>query len=58
MAKFKNRFEVACSVENEGLVYFIQNYCRSDSMPDEETEKAFSELDEAILKFNELIGLE
>ena len=55
--KFKNRLEVQFQVENEGLEYFIEGYCRSSAMPDEEMKKAFDDLEEAILKFKELIGL-
>jgi hypothetical protein len=56
--KFENRFKVAESVDNEGLEYFIMNYTRSDSMPDDDTKKAFDALEDAIMKFKTLIGLE
>lgn len=46
----QNYTEVNNKIENEGLSYFLQSYCRSDSMPTMEGkilfEKALMALDE------------
>ena len=54
--KFRNRGEVRNCVDSTGLEYFVTKYCRSDAMPDDETKKAFEDIERTIEIFIELIG--
>ena len=49
------REEVAEVVMEEGLGYFIMNYCGADDMPDEELKKAFQKAYDALSEFEALL---
>ena len=52
---FKNRDEVAYTVDLEGLGYFVCSYCDASEMPDKELEKAMLKAQQAIDSFYDLL---
>lgn len=51
--KFKDRAQVAQSMQYEGLEYFVTGYSQSSQMPDKETEELFGKAEEAYAEFQE-----
>lgn len=53
----KSYTEVKYSIENEGLGYFLQSYCSSDYMPDEEGRLLFEKAENALNEFEAYIEM-
>lgn len=53
----KSYTEVKYSIENEGLGYFIQCYCSSDYMPDEEGRLLFEKAENALNEFEAYVEM-
>lgn len=54
----QNYTEVFYKIENEGLGYFIQNYCNADSMPTKEGEILFEKARMALDEFEEFVNFQ
>ena len=53
----KSYTEVKYSIENEGLGYFLQSYCSSDYMPDEEGRLLFEKAENALNEFESYVEM-
>jgi hypothetical protein len=56
MSKAENYQHVQNKIENEGLGYFLLDYCRSDWMPSKEGEILFDEAVKALEAFENFVN--
>ena len=54
---FENYNQVKNKIENEGLGYFLQRYCSSDYMPDEEGKSLFEKAEDALNEFEAYVEM-
>ena len=52
-----NYTRVKNSIENEGLGYFLQGYCSSDYIPDEEGKLLFEKAEAALEEFESYVDM-
>jgi len=52
---FENFNEVRNKIEDEGIEYFITNYCSANDMPDKKSRKLFAKAEKALKKFESYI---
>lgn len=57
MSKASSYNRIKHSMDNEGLGYFLQSYCSSDYMPDEEGKLLFEKALNALNEFEQYVEM-
>ena len=57
MSKANSYNRIKYSIDDEGLGYFLQSYCSSDYMPDEEGKLLFEKAENALNEFEQYVEM-